>query len=86
MYVMGTNTWEMDTDTEFLVQQALEFSEQVKANGIAELRDACIAPELKLLWCSWETDDLEGLQAAFDEMNAMSGLESKLTVVEVFYP
>ena len=86
MNVMGTNTWDFDTDTDFLVQQALEFSEQVKANGIAELLDACIAPDQKLLWCSWETEDLDGLQAAFDEMNAMSGLKSELAVVEVFYP
>jgi hypothetical protein len=86
MYVMGTNTWEFDGDTDFLVEQALEFSEQVKANGIAELRDACIAPDQKLLWCSWETEDLEGLQAAFDEMNAMTGLSSELTEVEIMYP
>jgi hypothetical protein len=83
---MGTNTWDFETDTDFLVQQALEFSDQVKANGIAELQNACIAPDQKLLWCSWETDDLEGLRAAFDEMNAMSGLKSELTVVETFYP
>ena len=86
MYVMGTNTWDFEGDTEFLVDQALEFSEQVKANGIAELRDACIAPDKKLLWCSWETEDLDALQGAFDEMNAMSGLKSELTVVEVFFP
>jgi hypothetical protein len=86
MIVMGTNTWDFDTDAEFLMQQALEFSEQVKAGGIAELQEACISPDESLLWCSWKTDDLEGLQAAFDEMNAMSGLKSKLTVVEVFYP
>lgn len=86
MHVMGTNTWNFETDTDFLVQQALEFSEQVKANGIAELQDACIAPDQKILWCSWQTDDLEGLQAAFDEMNAMTGLESELTVAQVFFP
>jgi hypothetical protein len=58
----------------------------VKVQGIAELRDACIAPEQKLLWCTWETEDLEGLQAAFDEMNKESGLKSELREVEIFYP
>lgn len=86
MHVMGTNSWDFETETDFLVQQALDFSKQVKADGIAELQNACIAPDQRLLWCSWETEDLEGLQAAFDEMNAMSGLKSELTVVKVFYP
>jgi hypothetical protein len=49
MYVMGTNTWDFEGDTDILVEQALEFREQVKANGIAELRDACIDPEQTLL-------------------------------------
>ena len=86
MYVMGSNTWEFDGDTDFLIEQALAFSEEVKANGIAELREACIAPDQKILWCSWETEDLEGLQSAFDEMNAMTGLQSTLTEVTFFYP
>lgn len=86
MFIMGTNTWDFDGDTDFLVESALAFADEVKANGIAELRDACIATDQKLLWCTWETEDLEGLQAAFDEMNAMTGLSSELTVVDVMYP
>lgn len=86
MYVMGTNTWDFDVPTKGLIKMALKFSEEVRENGIAELRDACLDPEEKLLWCSWETEDLEGLQAAFDQMNKESGLKSELRVVEVFYP
>jgi hypothetical protein len=86
MFIMGTNTWEMDVPSEMLVQNALDFSEEVKAKGIAELRDACIAPDRKLLWCTWETEDLEGLQAAFDEMNMQSGLTSELIEVEIMFP
>lgn len=86
MYVMGTNTWDFDAPTKGLIKMALKFSEEVRENGIAELRDACLDPEEKLLWCSWETEDLEGLQAAFDQMNKESGLKSELRVVEVFYP
>jgi hypothetical protein len=86
MNIMGTNTWEMDIPTDMLVRNALDFAEEVKAQGIAELRDACVAPDQKLLWCTWETEDLEALQFAFDEMNMQSGLKSELTVVEVMYP
>ncbi len=86
MYIMGTNTWDFEGDTEFLVESALGFADEVKANGIAELRNACIAPDQKHLWCTWETEDLEGLQAAFDEMNAMTGLSSELTEVDIMYP
>ena len=86
MYVMGTNSWEFDVPTKGLIKMALKFSEEVKAQGIAELRDACIAPDQKLLWCTWETENLEALQAAFDEMNKESGLKSELRQVEVFYP
>jgi hypothetical protein len=38
------------------------------------------------LWCTWETEDLERLQVAFDEMNKESGLKSELREVEIFYP
>jgi len=86
MFVMGTNSWEFDVPTKGLVKMALKFAEEVKAQGIAELRDACIAPDQKLLWCSWETEDLEGLQAAFDEMNKETGLKSELRQVEIFFP
>ena len=86
MYVMGTNTWEFDVPTKGLVKMALKFAEEVKSEGIAELRDACLDPDEKLLWCTWETENLEGLQAAFDQMNAESGLKSELRQVEVFYP
>lgn len=76
----------MDIPTDMLARNALNLAEEVKARGIAELRDACVAPDQKLLWCTWETEDLEALQFAFDEMNMQSGLKSELTVVEVMYP
>ena len=86
MYVMGTNSWESDIPTKGLIHMALQFSEDVKAQGIAELRDACLDPEEKLLWCTWETENLEALQKAFDAMNKQSGLKSELRQVEVFFP
>ena len=79
---MGTNNWERDIPKEALIFQALKFSEDVKAKGIAELRGAYIDNDQKLLWCWWETENLEALQAAFDEMNKRSGLKSELNVVE----
>ena len=86
MYVMGTNKWEMDVPKDMLVQQALDFAADVKSNGIAELKEFYIAHDQKLLWCTWETEDFEGLEAAFAEMNKQSGLVSKLTPVEDMYP
>jgi hypothetical protein len=86
MYVMGTNTWDFDVPTKGLVKMALKFADEVKQNGIAELRDACLDPEKKLLWCTWETENLEGLQAAFDQMNKESGLKSELHEIEIFFP
>ncbi|MCP3973958.1 MAG: hypothetical protein GY720_05640 [bacterium] len=86
MKVMGTNTWEGDMPRDLLVQGALDFADDVKAKGIAELMDACIAGDENLMWCSWDTEDLAGLQAAFDEMNTMSGLVSKLTTVDIMFP
>ena len=82
MIVMGTSTWESDIPKEPLVKQALRFSEDVKEKGIAQLRNIYIAHDQKLLWCSWETENLEALQAAFDEMNKQSGLKSELMNVE----
>ena len=82
---MGTNTWERDLPKQPLIMQALKFSDEVKANGIAELLGAWIEPEKKLLWCVWNTENLEALQAAFDEMNKRSGLKSELNVVEDMY-
>jgi hypothetical protein len=69
-----------------LIGQALKFADAVKAQGIAELRGAWIADDERLLWCTWETENVEALQAAFDEMNRQSGLMSELTSVEVFFP
>jgi hypothetical protein len=86
MLVMGTNRWEIDIPKEFLVKQALEFAEYVKSKGIAELREFLLAYDQKLLWCTWETDNLKGLEAAFNEMNEQSGLISELTQVEDMYP
>ena len=86
MMIMGTNTWEKDIPKEPLVKQALKFSEAVKSQGIAELRGAWIAPDQKLMWCTWETEDVKALEAAFAEMNRQSGLRSELTPIDKFYP
>ena len=85
MIIMGTNTWDIEIPKDILTMQALQFAEGVKAQGIAELREFLLAHDQKMLWCTWETDDLEGLQAAFDEMNIQSGLTSELTIVEDMY-
>ena len=86
MIIMGTNTWEFDIRTKPLIYQALKFSDAVKDQGIATLIGAWIAPEKKLMWCMWETENLPALQAAFDEMNKQSGLKSTLTKVQDFTP
>ena len=86
MYVMGTNRWEVDISKDVLVKQALSFAEDVKSNGIAELREFYLAHDQKLLWCTWETENLLGLESAFAEMNKQSGLISELTQVEDMYP
>ncbi|MHA2060623.1 MAG: hypothetical protein ACW976_07585 [Candidatus Ranarchaeia archaeon] len=83
---MGTNTWETEIRTKPLTYQALKFADAVKAQGIATLLGTWIAPDKKLMWCLWETENLPGLQAAFDEMNKQSGLKSKLAEVEDFTP
>ena len=85
MIVMGTNTWDIDIPKDMLTMQALQFADGVKSQGIAELREFLLAHDQKMLWCTWETEDLEGLQAAFDEMNIQSGLTSELTIVEDMY-
>ena len=85
MIIMGTNTWEIEIPKELLVKQALSFSENVKSQGIAELREFLMAHDQKVLWCTWDTENLEGLKAAFAEMNQQSGLKSKLTIVEDMY-
>ena len=86
MKVMGTNTWEHDVPARALKKQSSGFAEGVKAQGIAELLEAYIAPDQKLLWCTWEINDLKALEAAFAEMNKLSGLKSKLEIVEKYYP
>jgi len=83
---MGTNRWETDIPKDLLVMQALKFAEDVKSQGIAELQHFLMANDQKLLWCTWETDNLEALEAAFAEMNKQSGLISELTPVEDMYP
>jgi hypothetical protein len=82
---MGTNTWEIDIPKDMLVMQALKFAEGVKSQGIAELREFLLAYDQNLLWCTWDTDNLPGLEAAFAEMNKQSGLVSELTEVEDMY-
>ncbi|MHA2225049.1 MAG: hypothetical protein ACXAC8_07580 [Candidatus Hodarchaeales archaeon] len=69
-----------------LIKQALKFAEAVKAQGIAELLHAFIDNDEKLLWCTWETNDMKALEAAFAEMNKQSGLKSELKPIEQFYP
>ena len=86
MFIMGTNRWDIEIPKDMLVEQALNFADDVKSKGIAELRDFYLAHDQKLLWCTWETDDPEGLEAAFSEMNIQSGLISELTAVEDMYP
>lgn len=86
MFVMGTNSWEIDMPKDVLVMQALKFAEEVKSNGIAELQEFYLAHDQKLLWCTWETDNLKALEAAFAEMNKQTGLKSELTQVEDMYP
>ena len=86
MIIMGTNTWASDIPKELLVKQALRFAEDVKSQGIAELRDFLMAHDQKLLWCTWETNAPKALEAAFAEMNKQSGLKSELTPVENMYP
>ncbi len=82
MQIMGTNTWDFDVPKDVLIGKALRFADMVKEQGIAELLDAWIAEDTNLMWCTWDTDDVEGLQAAFDKMNRQSGLTSKLTSIK----
>jgi hypothetical protein len=86
MYIMGTNKWDIDIPKDMLVEQALQFAAEVKANGIAELREFYLAHDQQVLWCTWETENPEGLQEAFTEMNLQSGLISELTPVEDMFP
>jgi hypothetical protein len=82
MLILGVNTWKADMPKEILVKQALRFADMVKAQGIAELQDFWLAHDRKLLWCTWKTENLTALQAAFAEMNKQSGLESELMPFE----
>jgi hypothetical protein len=86
MNVIGTNTWEMEMDREILKRMSLIFADQVKEKGIAQLLDAWISPNKKILWCSWETNNLEALKVAFAEMNKQSGLKSVLEIYEDYTP
>ena len=86
MFIMGTNNWEIDMPKDMLVKQALEFADDVKSKGIAELKEFYLAHDQKLLWCTWKTENLEALEVAFAEMNKQTGLVSKLTQVEDMYP
>lgn len=86
MKVIGTNTWEMEAPNKAIEVQSLRFADMLKEQGIAELQDAWISPTKKLLWCTWETDNLDALQTAFDEMNAQSGLTSVLEIYEDYTP
>jgi len=86
MIIMGTNTWEIDIPEKILVIQALRFGDQVKEAGIAQLRNFYLAYEKNLLWCTWDTENLEELKNAFADMNEQSGLKSTLHIVEDKYP
>lgn len=86
MQIVGYNTWDQDLPVAMLIRQALSFSDDVRARGIARLREAYIAEGERRLWCTWDTEDLPGLQEAFDKMNEQSGLNSVLTPVTPFFP
>ena len=82
MLILGVNTWERDMPKNLLIKQALRFAEGVKAQGIAELQDFWLAHDRKLLWCTWKTENLKALEAAFAEMNKQFGLKSELMPFE----
>jgi len=82
MLILGVNTWEREMPKEILIKQALRFAEMVKTQGIAELQDFWLAHDRKLLWCTWKTENLQALKAAFAEMNKQSGLKSELMPFE----
>jgi hypothetical protein len=86
MLVIGTNTWESDIPKVALKKLSLQFADGVKAQGIAQLLNAWMSPDKKLLWCTWETDNLEALKVAFAEMNKQSGLKSVLEIYEDYTP
>ncbi len=86
MEVIGTNRWEFEADKDFMIKGALDFSEDVRRRGIAQLTHAWIAPEEKLLWCTWRTNDFAQLESAFEQLNERTGLISDLTIVEDFTP
>lgn len=86
MEVIGTNRWEFEADKDFIIKGALEFSEDVRRRGIAELTHAWIAPEEKLLWCTWKTEKFAELESAFEALNERTGLISELTIIESFAP
>ena len=86
MIIMGVNTWDVEIKEKILVIQALRFADQVKEAGIAQLRNFYLAYDQNLLWCTWDVQDPQGLQAAFAEMNAQSGLQSTLYDVEDKFP
>ena len=82
MKIMGINTWEADIPKEPLIKQALHFAKNVEDKGIAKFLEAYISADEKLMWCTWETENFDSLQQAFNEMNAQSGLRSELKIVE----
>jgi len=86
MFIMGLNTWKGDMPKKALIFRSLQFADSVKEQGIAELQEAFLAHDEKQLWCTWKTENLEALQAAFDEMNKQTGLVSQLLVAEKYYP
>ena len=79
---MGTNRWDIEIPKDIIIKQALKFSEDVKAKRIAKLINAWIDYENKLIWCLWETEDLDSLKKSFTEMNKQSGLKSELHVID----
>ena len=85
MLVMGTNRWEIDIPKDMLVNQSLQFAEDVNSAAGDQVKPFHLIFDKKLLWCTWETDNLGGLKAAFAEMNKQSGLISELAPVEDMY-
>ena len=86
MEVLGTNRWDYEADKDLMIKGALDFSEDVRRRGIAELTHAWIAPEEKLLWCTWKTEKFAELESAFEDLHERTGLVSDLTIVENFTP
>lgn len=82
MLIMGTNTWKTDLNKDILTAQTVKFGEQLNKAGVAELKKAWLDYDNKLLWCLWDSKNNDALRQAFDKMNEISGMSSKLSIVD----